>query len=51
LIRPLLAGQIPPQRGAIASARTAALVDPEGEALAHCLAEFAAQLPFERAAE
>ncbi len=39
LIRPALAGRIPVARAidAIASARTAALVDPEGEALAHCL--------------
>ena len=41
VIRPALAGQIPPARAAdaIASARTAALVDPEGESLAKCLAE------------
>ena len=40
VIGPALAGQIPPQRAAdaIASARTAALVDPEGESLAKCLA-------------
>jgi indolepyruvate ferredoxin oxidoreductase alpha subunit len=38
-IRPLIAGHIPLERGvdAIASARTAALVDPEGESLAKCL--------------
>ncbi|MBI3705096.1 MAG: indolepyruvate oxidoreductase subunit beta family protein [Rhizobiales bacterium] len=41
LIRPALAGQIPGPRAAdaIASARTAALLDPEGEGLAKCLAE------------
>lgn len=40
VIQPLLAGHIPPERAAdaIASARTAALVDPEGESLAKCLA-------------
>ena len=43
VIRPLLAGRIPLRQGAdaIASARTAALVDPEGEGLAKCLAEIA----------
>jgi indolepyruvate ferredoxin oxidoreductase alpha subunit len=53
LIRPLLAGAIPLTRGvdALASARAAALVDPEGEALARCLGETAARAPFERAAE
>ena len=41
VIRPALAGQIPLAHAAdaIASARTAALVDPEGESLAKCLAE------------
>ena len=41
VIGPVLAGRIPLARGidAVASARTAALVDPEGEALARCLAE------------
>ncbi|MGA7489183.1 MAG: DUF6537 domain-containing protein, partial [Xanthobacteraceae bacterium] len=40
VIRPVLAGHIPLARGidAIASARAAALTDPEGEALARCLA-------------
>jgi len=40
VIRPILGGQIALQRGAdaIASARTAALVDPDGESLAKCLA-------------
>jgi indolepyruvate ferredoxin oxidoreductase beta subunit len=41
VIGAVLAGRIPVARGidAIASARTAALVDPEGEALARCLTE------------
>ena len=41
VIRPALAGQMPPARAvdAIASARAAALVDPEGESLASCLAD------------
>ena len=40
VIRPALAGHIPLARAAdaVASARTAALVDPEGESLAECLA-------------
>jgi indolepyruvate ferredoxin oxidoreductase beta subunit len=43
VIRPTLAGRIPLRLGidAIASARTAALADPEGEALTRCLAEIA----------
>ena len=43
VIRPILAGAIPLSRGidAVASARTAALADPEGESLAKCLAEIA----------
>ena len=41
IIGPVLAGRIPLRAGidAIASARAAALLDPEGEALARCLAE------------
>ena len=41
VIRPALAGRIPLRQGvdAIASARAAALLDPDGEALARCLAE------------
>jgi indolepyruvate ferredoxin oxidoreductase alpha subunit len=41
VIEPALAGQIPLRQAtdAIASARTAALLDPEGEALSKCLAE------------
>jgi indolepyruvate ferredoxin oxidoreductase beta subunit len=45
VIQPLLAGHVPPERGAdaIASARTAALVDPEGESLAKCLTALGGQ--------
>ena len=41
IIRPILAGRIPLSLGidAIASARSAALADPEGETLTRCLAE------------
>jgi indolepyruvate ferredoxin oxidoreductase, beta subunit len=41
VIRPVLAGRMALARGldAVASARTAALADPEGEALARCFAE------------
>jgi indolepyruvate ferredoxin oxidoreductase beta subunit len=43
VIRPVLAGNIPVARGtdAVASARTAALLDPDGEALGRCLADIA----------
>jgi indolepyruvate ferredoxin oxidoreductase beta subunit len=43
VIQPVLAGTIPLPRGvdAVASARVAALADPEGESLAKCLAEIA----------
>jgi indolepyruvate ferredoxin oxidoreductase, beta subunit len=53
LIRPAIAGQIPPERAAdaIASARTAALLDPEGESLAKCLAEIESQPALRMAAE
>jgi len=53
VIRPALAGRIPIARAAdaIASARTAALVDPEGEGLAKCLAEIDGQTAFRIAAE
>jgi indolepyruvate ferredoxin oxidoreductase beta subunit len=53
LIRPALAGQIPPARAAdaVASARTAALVDPEGESLANCLAEIDSGAAYRIAAE
>jgi indolepyruvate ferredoxin oxidoreductase beta subunit len=53
LIQPALAGHIPSARAAdaLASARTAALVDPEGESLAKCLAEIEDQAAFRIAAE
>ncbi len=53
VIRPLLAGALPLAQGAdaIASARTAALVDPEGEGLAKCLAEIASRTAARMAAE
>jgi indolepyruvate ferredoxin oxidoreductase, beta subunit len=53
VIRPALAGHIPTERAvdAIASARTAALVDPEGESLAKCLTEIDGQGTFRMAAE
>jgi len=53
LIRPAIAGQIPLHRAAdaIASARTAALVDPEGESLVKCLAEIESQPALRVAAE
>ncbi|MDB5598467.1 MAG: hypothetical protein JWN71_511 [Xanthobacteraceae bacterium] len=53
LIRPALAGRIPVEAGidAVASARTAALVDPEGESLARCLADIERQVALPIAAE
>jgi indolepyruvate ferredoxin oxidoreductase beta subunit len=53
VIRPALADQILPGQAAdaVASARTAALVDPEGESLARCLAEIDGQTPLHVAAE
>ena len=44
VIDPALAGQIPLHQAidAVASARTAALLDPDGEALAKCLAKLSA---------
>jgi indolepyruvate ferredoxin oxidoreductase beta subunit len=53
VIRSALAGEIPLARAAdaVASARTAALVDPEGESLARCLAEIEGQAAFRAAAE
>lgn len=53
VVRPALAGQIPSGQAAnaVASARTAALVDPEGESLARCLAEIDGQAPLSVAAE
>ncbi|MBI1204867.1 MAG: indolepyruvate oxidoreductase subunit beta family protein [Rhodopseudomonas sp.] len=53
IVRPALAGDIPLARAAdaVASARTAALVDPEGESLARCLAEIERQTHLPIAAE
>jgi len=53
VIRPALAGQIAPARAAdaIASARTAALVDPDGESLTKCLTEIDGQQALHMAAE
>ncbi|MBX6328147.1 MAG: indolepyruvate oxidoreductase subunit beta family protein [Pseudolabrys sp.] len=53
VIRPALAGGLPPAKAAdaVASARTAALKDPEGESLAKCLAEIDARVPLPAAAE
>jgi indolepyruvate ferredoxin oxidoreductase beta subunit len=53
VIRPLLAGAIPLSRGidAVASARVAALADPEGESLAKCLAEIRQVSGLDAAAE
>jgi len=53
VIRPALAGQLPPRQAAdaVASARTAALVDPDGESLAKCLAAIGTSEPARIAAE
>src|ERR1700682_2741812 len=53
VILPALAGEIPAARAAdaVASARTASLVDPEGESLTRCLAEIEGQAAFRAAAE
>ena len=53
VIRPALAGQIPISSAAdaVASARTAALVDPDGESLTKCLAEIDGQPALRIAAE
>src|SRR5262249_56033841 len=53
VIRPALAGSLPVAQGidAIASARTAALADPEGESLARCLADIERVTAFKIAAE
>ena len=53
VIRPALAGQIPLRQAidAIASARTAALVDPDGESLAKCLGDIESQSAQRIAAE
>ncbi|MGZ8372251.1 MAG: hypothetical protein ACXWUW_04840 [Rhodoplanes sp.] len=53
VIRPVLAGQIPLATGtdAIASARAAALIDPDGAGLSACLAEIDRPTEFRLAAE
>jgi indolepyruvate ferredoxin oxidoreductase, beta subunit len=53
LMRPAIAGAMPPRRAAdaIANARTAALLDPEGEALAKCLGDIELQASRRIAAE
>jgi indolepyruvate ferredoxin oxidoreductase beta subunit len=53
LMLPALAGAMPPRQAgeAIANARTAALLDPDGEALAKCLAEIQVQQSHRIAAE
>lgn len=53
VIRPVLEGRIPLRSGidAVASARTAALLDPEGEGLARCLDDIERQTTFAVAAE
>lgn len=53
VIRPALAGHIPATRAAdaLASARTAALIDPDGESLAKCLAGIDGQPALRIAAE
>jgi indolepyruvate ferredoxin oxidoreductase, beta subunit len=53
VIRPALLGRIPLARAvdAVASSRTAALVDPEGESLAKCLSTIEQQSPLPLAAE
>ena len=53
IIRPALAGHMPPAQAAdaVASARTAALKDPEGESLAKCLAEIGDRTRLPLAAE
>lgn len=53
IIAPALAGRLPPDSAidAVASARTAALADPDGEALSRCLAEIERRAPIRLAAE
>jgi indolepyruvate ferredoxin oxidoreductase beta subunit len=53
VVRPALAGQISLTQGidAVASARTAALIDPDGESLARSLVEFERQAAYRLAAE
>ncbi len=53
VVRPVLAGRYPMAQAidAIASARAAALADPDGQSLARCLAEIETQAAFRIAAE
>jgi len=53
IIQPALAGAIPTERAAdaVASARTAALVDPDGESLAKCIADIEGHTALPMAAE
>jgi indolepyruvate ferredoxin oxidoreductase beta subunit len=53
VIRPALEGQLPLAHAAdaVASVRTAALKDPEGESLARCLAEIEPRVALPIAAE
>ena len=53
VIRPALTGSLDPVRAtdAVASARTAALADPEGESLNRCFAGIDARAPMLQAAE
>jgi indolepyruvate ferredoxin oxidoreductase, beta subunit len=53
IVQPALAGRIPVRQAidAIASARTAALADPEGDALTRCLTEVEQQATLGIAAE
>jgi indolepyruvate ferredoxin oxidoreductase beta subunit len=53
VVAPVLAGRIPLRQGidAVASARAAALLDPDGDALARCLAELEQQSALRIAAE
>ena len=53
IMRPALAGQIAPERAAdaVASARTAALLDPDGEGLTKCLVDIESRAAYRIAAE
>lgn len=53
IIRPAVDGRLPAEQAidAVASARTAALVDPEGESLARCLSDLDTQMALRIAAE
>jgi indolepyruvate ferredoxin oxidoreductase beta subunit len=53
IVQPVLAGRLPLRAGidAVASARTAALADPDGDALTRCLAEIEQHASLSIAAE